>query len=223
MMQTRFSLLTLAATLVLSGPVLAQKAGSWSATVGVTQLSPQVTSGDLSAPSLPGTKSGVSSDTEPTGSISYMVNDNVAVNVPLGLGFKHNITGAGANAGVGKIAETKNLPITLLAQYRFMAADAQFRPYVGAGLTYAKFYGTNGTANLTAISNPGGPATTMSIQSKWAPTFQLGVIVNLNERWFLDANFAKTIITTRSTLSTGQTQDNKLDPNAYTLAVGYKF
>jgi OmpW family len=95
MMQTRFSLLTLAATLVMSGPVLAQKAGSWSATVGVTQLSPQVTSGDLSAPSLPGTKSGVSSDTEPTGSISYMVNDNVAVNVPLGLGFKHNITGAG--------------------------------------------------------------------------------------------------------------------------------
>ena len=212
-----------AAALACSGAVMAQTAGSWSASVGLTSLNPAVDSGNLSAPSLPNTKVGVNSNTQLTGAVNYMVTDNIAVSVPIGFGFKHEVTGAGAIAGAGKLADTKGLPITVLGQWRFMDAKAQWRPYLGAGLTYAKFYGTNGTAVLTALTNPGGPPTTLSFKSKLVPTIQLGAIVNLNEKWYLDVNYTKTFLTTTGSLSTGQTIDVKLNPSTVALGVGYKF
>ncbi len=201
----------------------AQKAGSWSASVGVTQISPDVDSGNLSAPSLPGTKVDVQSNTQLTGAVNYAFSDNIVIHVPLGLGFKHKVVGAGAIAGVGAIGTTKALPVTLIGQYRFMEANAVLRPYVGAGLSYVRFYDTTGTAVLTAITNPGGPATTLSFKSKLAPTIQLGATYNINEKWYLDGSYTKTFLKTRGTLSTGQTLDAKLDPSGYTFQVGYKF
>lgn len=201
----------------------AQQAGGFSASIGLTQISPSVSSGNLSAPSLPGTQVSITNSTRLTGAVNYMLNDNIALHVPIGFGFKHSVNGAGAISGVGKLADTKALPITLIGQYRFLDTNALFRPYVGAGASYVKFYNTDGTGVLTALTNPGGPATGLSFKSKLAPTFQLGGIINLSDRWYVDASYSKTLIKTRGTLTTGQTIDVKLDPNAYTLQVGYKF
>lgn len=214
------------ATLVAAsvcGMAMAQKAGSFSASIGVTQISPSIGSGNLSAPSLPGTQVGVSNNTQLTGALNYMVSDNIALHLPIGFGYKHDVTGAGAIAGVGKLADTKALPITLMGQYRFMDANAAFRPYVGAGASYVKFYSTNGTGVLTAITNPGGPGTGVSFESKLAPTVQLGAIFNLNEKWYVEAAYSKTLLKTRGTLTTGQTIDVKFDPSAYSFQIGYKF
>lgn len=220
-----FQLKALAAVAVLaiSGGALAQKAGSLSVSVGVTNLKPDVTSGDLSAPSLPGSKVDVGGNTQLTGAVNYMVTDNINVHVPLGFGFKHNVTGAGAIAGTGVIATTKALPITVIGQYRFMEANGKFRPYAGAGLSYARFYKETGTAVLTALTNPGGPATTLSFESKLAPTIQLGMIFNVNDKMYVDASYTKTFLSTKGTLSTGQTLETKLNPTGLTLQVGYKF
>ena len=49
------------ATLALAGAAQAQVAGTWSVRLGATHISPQVKSGDLSAPSFPGTKVDVGS------------------------------------------------------------------------------------------------------------------------------------------------------------------
>ena len=222
-MKTPYSILAAAALLTTAGAAMAQQAGSLSASIGFTNLSPSVTSGNLTAPSLPNTQATVNSNSQPTGAVNYMVTNNIAISVPLGLGFKHNVSSAGAIAGVGTIATTKALPITLLGQYRFMAPDAQFRPYVGAGVTYAKFYDTNGTGVLTALTNPGGPATTLSFQNKLVPTIQLGAIINFNAKWYLDANYTKTFLSTTGTLSTGQTLNMKLNPSTITIGIGYKF
>ncbi len=212
------------AVLALSATTaFAQKAGSWSASVGVTQIAPDVTSGNLTAPSLPGTQADVNNNTQLTGAVNYAMTDNIVINVPLGFGFKHKVTGAGAIAGVGVIGTTKALPITVLGQYRFMDANAQLRPYVGAGASFVRFYKETGTAVLTAITNPGGPATTLKFESKLVPTIQLGLVYNLNEKWYLDANYTKTFLKTRGTLSTGQTLDMTLNPSSYTLQVGYNF
>ena len=205
------------------GMAMAQKAGSISASIGFTQISPTVNSGNLSAPSLPGTQVGVSSNSQLTGAFNYMLSDNLALHVPVGFGFKHDVTGAGAISGVGKLADTKALPITVIGQYRFMDANAAFRPYIGAGASYVKFYNTNGTGVLTAITNPGGPGTGVSFASKIAPTIQLGGIFNLNEKWYVEASYSKTFLSTKGTLSTGQTIDVKLDPSAYSFQVGYKY
>jgi outer membrane protein len=215
--------LAAAALLACSTSTFAQKAGSWSASVGVTKIAPDVTSGNLTAPSLAGTQTDVLSNTQLTGAVNYSFSDNIVVHLPLGLGFKHKVIGSGAIAGVGAIGTTKVLPVTLIGQYRFLEANAAIRPYVGAGLSYVKFYKTTGTAVLTAITNPGGPATTLSFDSKFAPVIQLGATYNINEKWYLDASYTKTFLKTRGTLSTGQTLDSKLNPDGYTFQVGYKF
>ena len=205
------------------GLAMAQKAGDISASVGFTQISPSVSSGNLSAPSFPGTQIGITNNSQLTLAFNYAVTDNINLHLPVGLGFKHNINGAGSIAGVGKLGDTKAFPITLIGQYRFLAANAAFRPFVGAGASYVKFSGTNGTGTLTALTNPGGPATGLSFASKLAPTVQLGGVFNINNGWYVEGTYSKTLLKTKGTLTTGQTIDVKIDPNAYSFQVGYKY
>ena len=205
------------------GTALAQKAGSMSASIGVTQISPSVTSGNLSAPSQPGVQVGLNSNSQLTAALNYMATDNIAVHLPLSFGFKHDVVGSGVLTGVGKLADTKVLPITLIGQYRFMDANAVFRPYLGAGVSYVKFYKTSGTGVLTALTNPGSAGTSLSFESKLAPTIQLGGVYNLTNQWYLEAAYSKTFLSTRGSVSTGQTIDVKVDPSAYSFQVGYKF
>jgi len=216
--------IALAAVLSCAGAAHAQSAGSWAARVGATQIDPQVDSGDLSAPSLSGTKADVKSATQLSGGVTYMVTDHVAIDVPLALPFKHDLEGAGAIAGVGKIGEVKALPITVMAQYRFLDPAAALRPYLAAGPTYAKFFKARSTATLSGITG-GTPAnpTTLTVDSKLAATFGAGASYRLNPHCFVDASVSKTFLKTRTTLSTGQTLDIKLDPIAISLAVGYRF
>jgi outer membrane protein len=213
-----------ALVLTLSGSAQAQTAGSWLLRAGATQISPQVTSGDLSAPSFTGTKVDVRADTQLTGGITYMVTDHWAVDVPLALPFKHDIVGAGAIGGVGKIGEVKVLPMTVFAQYRFLEPNARVRPYVGLGVTYAKFFKERGTAALTGLTggNPSHP-TTLTAESRFGLTPQVGVSIALNDQWSLDVAYYKTFVKTRNTLSTGQTIDVKLNPNVVALGVVYRF
>ena len=215
-----------AAALALAGSsAMAQKAGTWSASVGFTSLQPQVSSGQLSAPALPNTRVDIQNSTQLTGAINYAITDNIVAHVPLGFGFKHDIVGAGNPliAAAGKLGDVRVLPVTAIAQYRFMDAGGAFRPYVGAGLTYAKFFKEQGTAALTAATNPGSTGTTLSVESKLAPTIQLGTTFNINEKWYVDGSYTKTFLSTTTRLSTNQTIDTKLNPNGFTFQVGYKF
>jgi outer membrane protein len=151
-MKQTLKLSLVALALVAGSAAQAQSAGTWMARVGATGIYPQVSSGDLSPPAWPNTQTDVSSDWSLGGGITYMITDNWSVDVPLALPFTHTLTGAGAIAGVGTIGTTKALPATLFAQYRFGDAKAAFRPYLGAGLTYAYFYDENATNTLNALS-----------------------------------------------------------------------
>lgn len=216
--------LLLATGLALSGTAAAQQAGSTLARFGVTKIKPDVKSGDLTPPSFAGTRADIEADTQPTAGLTYMVSDHLAIDLPLSAGFRHDIVGDGAFGGVGKIGEVKALPITLLAQWRFLDADAPLRPYVGIGPTYAKFYKARSTAVLTALTG-GSPAnpTTLAVESKWALTAQVGASLMLSKRWFADVSLQKTALKTRMTLSTGQTLDATLDPWSACLSIGVKF
>ncbi len=218
------TLLCLAAGLCASGVASAQSAGSLLGRVGVTQIKPQVQSGDLTAPSFAGTQADIKSNTQPSAGLTYMVTDHIAVDLPLSFGFKHDIVGAGAIGGVGKIGDVKALPVTLMAQYKFLDADAPLRPYLGLGPTFAKFYKARSTAALTALTG-GTPAnpTTIAVDSKWALTAQVGATYAFSGRWYADATVLKTFLKTRTSLSTGQTLDAKLDPLSFSVAVGWRF
>lgn len=214
----------LATTLLLAGAAQAQVAGTWSVRLGATHISPQVKSGNLSAPSFPNTKVDVGSASALTGGINYMLTDNWAVDVPFGLPFKHKFYGDGAIAGVGEVGETKVIPATVFAQYRFGEANAKFRPYLGLGVTYAKFFKERTTATMSGLTG-GSPAnpTTASIDSRWGLTPQVGFVWNFNERWFVDAAYYKSFLKTTSHLSTGQSIDIRLNPNVFAVGIGYRF
>jgi outer membrane protein len=214
------NILILAALMAAAGAATAQKAGALSASVGVTKLAPDVSSGVLSG--TPGATSDVTSNTQLTGAVNYGLSDTLTLHLPIGFGFKHDIIGQGFAAGTGKLAEVKALPITAIVQYRFGSATG-FQPYAGGGLTYARFYKARGTAALTSLTNLGGPATTLKVASKLAPTIQLGAAYHINEKWYVDGSYTKTFLKTRATMSTGQTLDMTLNPDGYTLQVGYKF
>jgi outer membrane protein len=216
--------LVVAVSLSAATAAQAQQAGAVIVRGGVTQIKPDVKSGNLSTPSFTGTQADIEAATTVTGGITYMLSDQVSLDLPLAAGFKHDIVGAGAIEGVGKIGEVKVLPATLLAQYRFGTPKSGIRPYLGLGATYAKFYKAKGTAALTALTGgtPSNP-TTLEVDSKFALTAQAGVSHQLSGRWSLDVAVLKTALKTRTTLSTGQTLDATLNPWSFTLGVGYQF
>lgn len=152
----------------------AQQAGTFSVRAGFTRIMPQTKSGDLSEPSFPHTHVDVGADTALTGGINYMLTDHWALDLPVGLPFQHSFYGDGAIAGVGKLGQTKVVPATLFAQYRFGDAQAALRPYLGLGVTYSKFFKNRSTAALTAVTggspaNPPRPTSTTNgaLRRRW--------------------------------------------------------
>jgi len=218
-------LLCLAAVALLgSGVAQAQSAGTIIVRAGGTSIMPDVDSGDLSAPSLVGTKVDVKNASQVTGGLTYMWTDNIAIDLPLGLPFKHDVVGDGAIANVGKLGTVKALPVTLMAQYRFGSASSTFRPYVGAGGTYARFMKPKATAALSGLTG-GSPAkpTLLTMKSVGGPSIQAGVIVGLGGRWSADIDVKKVFLKTTGRLSTGQTIETSLDPLAVSVSVAYSF
>jgi len=213
----------LGATLVAATAAHAQSAGSVSVSVGVNNIAPKVSSGDLSAPSLPGTQIDVKDATAAFATVTYMLTDNVAVQTFLGGPYRHDIVGAGSIAGVGKIGEVRQISPTVMAQYRFFDAKSMFRPYVGLGVTYAYFFKEQGSGTLTALTNPGGPPTQVDADNAWGLSPQLGAIVAFNDRWFADLTVIKTFLKNTTHLSTGQSIEAKLNPLTFGLTLGYRF
>ena len=155
--------------------------------------------------------------------LTYMYTSDISFELYAGLPYEHDVEGAGTIKGVGKIATIKQVSPTLFAQYRFLEKESMVRPYVGLGLTYGYFFGEEGSAALTALTNPGGPPTTMSASSSFGLSPQVGLSFRFSDRWFLDGSVIKTFVKNTTTLSTGQKIDTKLDPLSTNISVGYRF
>jgi outer membrane protein len=213
----------MAAAMVAASGASAQSAGQFTVKAGINKITPQVESGDISAPALPSSKGDVGSSTRPIVAFAYGITNNISAELDLGVPYKHTIYGDGAIFGVGKIGTVEAMPPTAFLQYRFFEPAAQIRPYVGAGITFAMFTNATGSGQLTALTNPGGSPTTFKIGNRVAGSLQAGVVWNVNDKWFVDAGAVKTYLKTKVNFSTGQTQDIKLDPVALNVSVGYKF
>lgn len=200
------------------------QAGTIVGRVGFTRIMPQVDSGSLTAPSFENSQINIRPNTQLSGGITYFVDDHLAIDLPLALPFKHDVVGAGAVSGVGKIAEVQALPVTLLAQYYFLEPSQKVRPFVGGGLTYAKFFKERTTAVLSSMTGgtPSNP-TTMEVDPKLGVSLQAGASWRVTERVSLEACLIKTWIKTTAHLSSGQSIDFKINPYTFSLGVGYKF
>jgi outer membrane protein len=214
--------LATAATLLATG-AQAQQAGSMLLQMGWNRITPHVKSDNLSPPALPDSKI----DVAPAGALlitaTYLWTDNVSIEFLGGLPYKHDIEGVINGQNIGKIGSIHQVSPTVLFQYRLLTSESPVRPYIGAGPTYAIFYGSEGSAALTAMTNPGGPPTTIGSDRSLGGSVQLGLYGRINDHWFVDASVIKTWISSTTPLSTGQTINADLDPIAVNLSLGYKF
>jgi outer membrane protein len=217
------TLLAAAGAMAMAGSASAQSAGQFTAKIGAGKITPKVDSGDITAPALPGSKVAIGSDTEPVFIFAYGITDNISAELDLGVPYKHKLYGAGAIAGTGQLGSVEALPPSAFIQYRFFRPESFVRPWLGVGVTYSYFQKERGSGQLTALLNPGGAPVTFTSEAKFAPSLQAGVAFNLNPKWFVDVAVVKTYVESKSTYSTGQTQNVKLDPLAVMVSVGYKF
>lgn len=204
----------------------AQSTGSWVIKAGANRIAPQVDSGDLSAPSSPGSKVDIGANTQLIGSLTYYYSERCTVEGYFGLPYEHDVLGDGAMADVGRIGTVKQVSPTVFGQYRFLDSSRMVRPYVGIGLTIAHFYDIEGSGRLTAVTNPGGGVPTklsLASRTKVALSPQLGIQLKLGDRWFADASVIKSFIRNRASLSTGQSVDVKLNPLSTNISIGYQF
>ena len=160
-----------------------------------------------------GDKLEVDSNTIPEIDFSYYFTKNIAAELILAVGSRHdvNIGGSGNNAGA-KLGSINLLPPTLTAQWHFNP-DQTIDPYVGAGMSYIRAMDRNlnlGAAGITVERNMFGPV------------IQAGADYNLPNKWLVNFDVKKIWFSTD--VSTTTKIDNlDIDPWVVSFGVGKKF
>jgi len=183
----------------LTGGVANAAQGDWLGRARVININPDASSSALN----------LDVDTQTTLELdfSYFLSNNLALELILAT-KKHEVTAGGVPVGT-----VKHLPPTLTLQYHF-APDAAFRPYVGAGINYTRFYD---------ISLGGGTLTVDN--SSWGGALQAGFDIPLNKTFFLNVDVKKIWMDTDvRVVATGATAANlKINPLIIGFGVGMKF
>ena len=158
----------------------------------------------------------VSNNTQLGLNFGYMLTDNFGVELLAATPFSHDVS----LAGVGKIAETKQLPPTLVAQYYFGNSQSVVRPYIGVGVNYTNFYDNEFTNDL------GGALTDLSMTTSWGLAAQAGIDYQVSKNWLVNASvwYAQISSDVKFKLS-GDTVviGTDIDPWVYMVSVGYTF
>lgn len=204
------AILTTAATIGLSSPANAVSQGDWLLRFGAVSVNPNDSSGPVGAIA----DSGVSVDSS-AGiflNVTYMLRDNIGLELLAATPFTHSITATGSIAGLGEIAEVKQLPPTLSVQYHF-SPKSDFRPYVGAGINYTTFFNERTT---------GATVTSISLDDSWGLAVQAGFDKDINKDWFFNADLRYINIETTATTNVGNV-DVTIDPWVISLGVGVRF
>lgn len=222
------TLATVAVAGLFSTSVMAQSAGDWLVRVGLGHVNPDTSSGNLfvGGTELEGVQIDVGSNTRPIVNLTYMATDHLGFEVLAAWPFDHDINGAGALDGAGKLGDTKHLPPTFSLQYHFMPG-APFRPYAGIGLNYTTFFSTGTTGTLEGAL--GGPSS-MSIKDSFGVALQLGADFDITDTLFFNVDLRYIQIEADARIKT-QTADGEvrsrikadIDPFVFSAGVGFRF
>lgn len=224
------SLLVLALAAAFS-PMLAQaEAGDWVVRVRATHINPDEDSKlGRKANSAFGFKEGallsqnaeleVESNTIPELDISYYFTKNIAAELILALGSKHDVNIHKNSGGLGKqdLGEVNVLPPTLTLQWHFNP-DQMIDPYVGAGINYTRFMD-----NGLKLAPLGGHPIRVE-RNSWGPALQAGVDINLKDGWLINADVKKLWIDTDVKMNLagqGYRKIDSLDIDPWVVSVGF--
>ncbi|WP_028772314.1 outer membrane protein OmpW [Shewanella waksmanii] len=197
--------------------VAAHQAGDVIFRAGAVMVSPNESSQDVAGFG----EFGISDDTQVGLNFAYMVTDNFGIELLAATPFSHDVSlNLGDGNGHTKIAETKHLPPTLVAQYYFGSSDSKLRPYVGAGVNFTNFFDNEFTNDL------GGALSDLSLSNSWGLAAQVGLDYQVNDKWLVNASVWYAQISTDVSFNLGAdpvTIETDVDPWVYMVSVGYKF
>ncbi|MCT8857763.1 outer membrane protein OmpW [Shewanella xiamenensis] len=209
----------IAATLLAAGfsaSVSAHQAGDIIVRAGAVVVAPNESSDDVVIPGKNLGEFQVSNNTQLGLNFGYMLTDNIGIELLAATPFSHDVS----LNGVGKIAETKHLPPTLVAQYYFGDAQSTLRPYIGVGVNYTNFFDNEFTNDL------GGALTDLSMSTSWGLAAQAGIDYQVNKNWLVNASVWYAQISTDVKFKlAGDTKviDTDINPWVYMVSVGYTF
>lgn len=218
----KFAAILLAAGSLAATPAMAQdgiEAGDWLVRLRGIVVSPTEQSGPVT-PGFPTGSVGVGDAVMPEVDFTYMATKNIGAELILAT-TKHDISGRGALAPLGKVGSTWALPPTLTLQYHFLP-DAQVRPYVGAGVNYTIFHSSDASDSLEAAVGK----TSLKLDDSFGYALQAGVDIDLSKRFFLNLDVKFIDMDTTARLKTGaatNTVDVDLDPFVFGVGIGTRF
>lgn len=204
------SFIVVGVAMALSSQAYAVSQGDWLLRFGAVSVNPNDSSGQVGT--ISGSSVSVDSSQGIFLNVTYMLRDNIGLEVLAATPFSHDVTATGSISGLGKIAEVKQLPPTISVQYHFMP-KSDFRPYVGAGINYTTFFN---------IKTTGGTVTSMSLDDSWGLAAQVGFDKDISKDWFINADLRYIKIKTTATTNVGNV-DVTIDPWVISLGVGTRF
>jgi outer membrane protein len=157
----------------------------------------------------------VDSNTIPEMDFSYYITKNIAAELILATGTRHDVSIKGSAAADQNLGKVNLLPPTLTAQWHFNP-DQTFDPYAGAGLSYVRamdngLFGT-GLGSIHIDKN------------MWGPALQAGFDVNLQDKWLVNFDVKKIWFNTDVKLEgVGKIDNLDIDPWVVSFGVGKKF
>ncbi|OHC70386.1 MAG: hypothetical protein A2045_12180 [Rhodocyclales bacterium GWA2_65_20] len=200
------------AAVLCSTTTLAQQAeGNWMMRIRAVDIQPIKKSDPIPALALPADAVWADSKLIPEVDFTYFFNKNLAAELILTYPQKLDVQ----INGVGKVGTFKALPPTLTLQYHF-APEANFRPYVGAGINYTLISGVD----LPVVNTLTGSTSDLSNSSLGA-ALQIGFDYKIGKNSYINFDIKKTYI--RADLLVGGTKVSKLTLDPVLVGIGYGF
>ncbi|QLK60940.1 outer membrane protein OmpW [Enterobacteriaceae bacterium Kacie_13] len=159
----------------------------------------------------------INNNTQMGMTLGYMFTDNIGMELLAATPFQHKV----GLQSTGTIAEVKQLPPSLMAQYYFGDKQDKLRPYLGVGINYTTFYDTNfnQTGRDAGLSD-------LSVKDSWGVATQAGLDYNLDDNWLINMSVWWIDIDTEVKFKAGGEQQNintRIDPWVFMFGAGYRF
>jgi outer membrane protein len=226
------TILTLTLAAAVFAPLVAKaEAGDWVVRLRAVNVAPnedsklgKTVNNLLGAPVMSsGAELAVSDKVIPELDISYYFTKNIAAELILAVGTRHNVSIQGdalATVGNQGLGSVNLLPPTLTAQWHFNP-DQTFDPYIGAGINYTIMLDKNLKGSSGAIAG-----NKIKIESdSWGPALQAGFDINLKDGWLINADVKYVWLDTDvelKGLATGNVwrKIDSLDINPWVVGIG---
>lgn len=138
---------------------------------------------------------------------TYMLTNNIGTELILGTS-RHKMS-----SSLGVLGKVSALPPTLTVQYHFKP-DGKYRPYVGLGVNYTRFYNNDLNVAGTPVSID---------KNSFGLVAQAGMDVMLTDKYFLNLDIKKIGMSTKARVGSTDLGTLRINPWVFGVGVGRRF